>query len=227
MATYDQELAYEDVEDMAIQNGMEVEFCHKDRSKDVEEQTVYLDLMKNGKAVAKIRINSVGQVEMGHMTGKVFKGEPVDSYPDFDEVLREKRIRMNPAPAPSRPQTRPDTDTPTKPAKPGTDKPSPSKRPFTPPPHITPGEEPNPKARRDNKPKTESYWPTNKKKINETMKVSKTQLFKSLDKMNISDEKLNDLNYMKKLIDNVLDKEYDIVADNPEVLAKEYITKNK
>ena len=145
MATYDQEMAYEDVEAMARQNGMEVEFCHKDRSKDVEEQTVYLDLMKNGKAVAKIRINSVGQIEMGHMTGKVFKGEPVDSYPDFDEVLREKRIRMNPAPAPSRPQTRPET--PVKPGKPGTDKPSPSRRPFTPPPHITPGEEPNPKAR--------------------------------------------------------------------------------
>ena len=144
MATYDQELAYEDVEAMARQNGMEVEFCHKDRSKDVEEQTIYLDLMKNGKAVAKIRINSVGQVEMGHMNGKVFKGEPVDSYPDFDEVLREKRIKMSPAPAPARPET------PTREKEKEKErerKTPPSRKPFTPPPHITPGEEPNPKAR--------------------------------------------------------------------------------
>ena len=146
MATYDQELAYEDVEDMARQNGMEVEFCHKDRSKDVEEQTIYLDLMKNGKAVAKIRINSVGQVEMGHMTGKVFKGEPVDSYPDFDEVLREKRIKMSPAPAP----TRREREAPTREKEKERErerKTPPSRKPFTPPPHITPGEEPNPKAR--------------------------------------------------------------------------------
>jgi hypothetical protein len=124
---------------------MEVEFCHKDRAKDPEEQTIYLDLMKKGKAVTKIRINTAGQVEMGDMKSKAFRGEPVDSHSDFDEVLDEKGIKMMPQPAPSRPQTRPET--PVKPAKPGTDKPSPSKRPFTPPPHITPGEEPNPKAR--------------------------------------------------------------------------------
>jgi hypothetical protein len=146
MATYDQEMAYEDVEAMARQNGMEVEFCHKDRSKDVEEQTVYLDLMKNGKAVAKIRINSVGQVEVGHMTGKVFKGEPVDSYPDFDEVLREKRIKMSPAPAPTRREREAPTREKEK-EKERERKTPPSRKPFTPPPHITPGEEPNPKAR--------------------------------------------------------------------------------
>jgi hypothetical protein len=148
MVSYEQEVAYEDVEDMARQHGMDVEFCHKDRAKDPEEQTVYLDLIKKGKAVAKIRINSAGDVEMGHMTGKVFKGEPVDSHSDFDEVLREKRIKttMSPAPAPSKPQTRPET--PVKPGRPDTDRPSPSKRPFTPPPHITPGEEPGPKAGR-------------------------------------------------------------------------------
>jgi len=146
MASYEQEMAYEDVEDMARQHGMDVELCHKDRAKDPEEQTIYLDLVKKGKVVSKIRINTAGDIEMGHMTGKVFKGEPVDSHSDFDEVLAEKGIKMMPQTAPARPQTRPDTDTPTKPAKPGTDKPSPSKRPFTPPPHITPGEEPNPKA---------------------------------------------------------------------------------
>ena len=145
MVSYEQEMAYEDVEDMARQHGMDVELCHKDRAKDPEEQTIYLDLVKKGKVVSKIRINTAGDIEMGHMTGKVFKGEPVDSHSDFDEVLAEKGIKMMPQPAPARPQTRPDT--PTKPAKPGTDKPSPSKRPFTPPPHITPGEEPNPKAR--------------------------------------------------------------------------------
>jgi uncharacterized protein YfkK (UPF0435 family) len=145
MASYEQDMAYEDVEDMARQHGMDVEFCHKDMAKDPEEQTIYLDLMKKGKVVAKIRINTAGDIEMGGMKGKVFKGEPVDSHSDFDEVLDEKGIKMMPQPAPARPQTRPET--PVKPAKPGTDKPSPSKRPFTPPPHITPGEEPNPKAR--------------------------------------------------------------------------------
>ena len=140
LATYEQEMAFEDIQDMAIKNGMDVEFCHKDRSKDVEEQTVYLDLIKNNKTVAKIRINSVGDIEMGHMLGKVFKGEPVDSYSDFDEVLHEKRIKMSPTTAP-KPQVAP--------VKPGTKEPTPSRRarPFTPPPHITPGEEPAPKAR--------------------------------------------------------------------------------
>ena len=147
MASYEQDMAYEDVEDMARQHGMDVEFCHKDMAKDPEEQTIYLDLIKKGKAVAKIRINTAGDIEMGGMKGKVFKGEPVDSHSNFDEVLDEKGIKMMPQPAPSRPQTRPETPTKPAPTKPGTDKPSPSKRPFTPPPHITPGEEPNPKAR--------------------------------------------------------------------------------
>ena len=146
MASYEQDMAYEDVEDMARQHGMDVEFCHKDMAKDPEEQTIYLDLIKKGKAVAKIRINTAGDIEMGGMKGKVFKGEPVDSHSNFDEVLDEKGIKMMPQPAPSRPQTRPETPTKPAPTKPGTDKPSPSKRPFTPPPHITPGEEPNPKA---------------------------------------------------------------------------------
>lgn len=64
-----------------------------------------------------------------------------------------------------------------------------------------------------------------KKRINEA--ASKMQLFKSLDKKNLNNEKLNDLNYVKKLIDDILDKEYDTVADNPEALAKEYINSRK
>ena len=65
----------------------------------------------------------------------------VDNSVDFDEYSYENDLTMNnPKTAPSRPTTKPDT-------KPGTDKPTPSKRPFTPPPHIRPGEEPAPKAR--------------------------------------------------------------------------------
>ena len=165
MASYEQDMAYEDVEYMARQHGMDVELCHKDRAKDPEEQTIYLDLIKKDKVVAKIRINTAGDIEMGHMTGKVFKGEPVDSHSDFDEVLAEKGIKMMPQTAPARPQTAPDTDTPTKPAKPGTDKPSPSKRPFTPPPHIDPNDPdslPSPKA--FTKRKSSSYMDDTKPK---------------------------------------------------------------
>lgn len=74
----------------------------------------------------------------------------VDYMSDFDDTLpsNNKRFRpMNPAPAPAKPSTKPDV----KPGRPDTDKPNPSKRPFTPPPHITPGEEPAPKARNRNR----------------------------------------------------------------------------
>jgi hypothetical protein len=72
----------------------------------------------------------------------------VDYMGDNDEVSNKRNKSMrNPAPAPARPETRPDV----KPGKPDTDKPSPSKKPFTPPPHIRPGEEPNPKARGRNR----------------------------------------------------------------------------
>jgi len=73
----------------------------------------------------------------------------IDYMGDNDELLDKRKSMRSPAPAPSKPQTRPDT--PTKPGRPDTDKPSPSKRPFTPPPHITPGEEPAPKARGRNR----------------------------------------------------------------------------
>jgi hypothetical protein len=74
----------------------------------------------------------------------------IDYMDGNDEILGKRNKPMrSPAPAPAKPQTRPDT--PTKPGRPDTDKPTPSKRPFTPPPHITPGEEPNPKARGRNR----------------------------------------------------------------------------
>ena len=77
----------------------------------------------------------------------------IDYMDDNDEILDVRRKsnnpRMMPQTAPTKPITRPET--PVKPGKPGTDKPTPSKRPFTPPPHITPGEEPDPKARKRNR----------------------------------------------------------------------------
>jgi hypothetical protein len=79
--------------------------------------------------------------------GENKKRKNIDSLNEYGEYY-SNNTRMMPQPAPARPQTRPET--PVKPGRPDTDKPSPSKRPFTPPPHITPGEEPNPKARNRN-----------------------------------------------------------------------------
>ena len=107
------------------------------------------------------RINSVGDIEVGEMRGNKFIGEPVDSVEDFVEIFgedltkKEKQeidmemledVEMSPAPQkepdtrPSEPDTKPGTPDKT----PGKDRPS--RRPFTPPPGITPGEEPGPKA---------------------------------------------------------------------------------
>ena len=147
MVSLEQEQAYEDVESMARENGLTLSFCHKDKSTDPEEKTVYLDLKRGNDNVGKVRINSVGEIEMGTMKTNSFKGQPVDSLSDFDEVLGEKKIKtpMNPAPAPAKPSTQPGPDV--KPGRPDTDRPNPSKRPFSPPPHIRPGEEPSPKAK--------------------------------------------------------------------------------
>jgi len=152
MDTIEQENAYEKVEKMAMSQGLEIGWCHKEGGLDPEESKVYLDVLDNGRKKAKIRINSMGGIEMGHMRGNRFIGEPIDSLSDFNEVFIEDETlieddmtdpRMNPSPAPSRPKEKPST----KPKEPDTDKPSrPSKRPFTPPPHITPGEETRPKA---------------------------------------------------------------------------------
>jgi len=142
MVSIEQEMAYEDVEDMARENGLEVVWDKKDRSSDPEEETVYLSLKRGNKIVGTVRINPTGDVEMGGPMKKSFKGQPVDNEMDFDEYLGEKNIQMNPKTAPTKPTTKPDV-------KPGKDNPSPSKRPFSPPPFIRPGEEPAPKARRD------------------------------------------------------------------------------
>ena len=72
----------------------------------------------------------------------------VDYMDDINDISSVNKRRMNPMnPAPSTAPTKPGTKPDVKPGKPGTDKPNPSKRPFTPPPHITPGKEPSPKAR--------------------------------------------------------------------------------
>jgi len=77
-----------------------------------------------------------------------FGGGDVDYMSNNDDNLdpRTKRFKSmrNPAPAPSKPQTQPGPDV--KPGRPDTDKPSPSKKPFTAPPFIKPGDDPNPKA---------------------------------------------------------------------------------
>ena len=89
--------------------------------------TLHKEGSKFGK---KFRFDELGKVKMSVGSGSTdYMSDP----------------RMMPQTAPSKPQTRPET--PVKPGRPDTDKPSPSKRPFTPPPHITPGEEPAPKAR--------------------------------------------------------------------------------
>ena len=143
METYEQEQALMDVEEMAAKNGLNVGYCHKDRSSDVEEKTIYLELKSGNKVVGSVRINSVGEVEVGQMKNKNFTGQPLDSYQDFEEYLSEKDIFMkSPSEAPAKPKTRPSTKPDTRPStRPGT-KPSP----FAPPPYIEPGEEPAPKA---------------------------------------------------------------------------------
>ena len=65
----------------------------------------------------------------------------------------------------------------------------------------------------------------NKKQLKEAPKVTKTQLFQALDKKNISGAQLKDLDSMVKLVDTVLDKEFDTVADNTQELVKEYMNK--
>ena len=148
LETYEQELAYNDVVDMASEYGFTVGFCHKDKSEDPEEQTIYLDIKDGKKKVMKARINSVGNIELGTMRGMHFIGEPIDTFSDFDEALGEDGIidTMGPQREKS-PETKPGRETETKPgreSKPDTDRPS--RRPFSPPPGITPGEEPGPKA---------------------------------------------------------------------------------
>ncbi len=161
MDTYEQEKAYEDVETFVRRYGMDVEMRSKETSEDPEETLIYLDIVDGNKKVLVSRINSVGDIEVGEMRGNKFIGEPIDSVEDFVEIFgedltkKEKQeidmemledVEMSPAPQkepdtrPSEPDTKPGTPDKT----PGKDRPS--RRPFTPPPSITPGEEPGPKA---------------------------------------------------------------------------------
>ena len=156
METYEQEKAYEDMEKLVRRYGMDLGWCHKETTEDPEESIIYLDIIDGSKKLLKVRINSVGSIEVGEMTGKNFVGEPLDSVEDFIEIYgedltnkeREEMLEDFEMNQPKRsPETQPNEPT-TKPGKPERRSPSerPSRRPFTPPPHIKPGDEPNPKA---------------------------------------------------------------------------------
>jgi hypothetical protein len=64
-------------------------------------------------------------------------------------------------------------------------------------------------------------------KKSERKKVTKTTLFNLLDENNLSNEQLNNLEFLSNLIDDILDKEFDFVADNPKDLAKEYMNRKE
>ncbi len=158
METYEQERAYEDVEKVVRRYGMDVELRKKETSEDPEESLIYLDIIEGDKKLLVARINSVGNIEVGEMSGNKFIGEPIDSVEDFIEIFGEdltskeknsldilKDTEMNqPKRSPKEQPGQPAT----KPGKPERKNPSerPSRRPFTAPPHIEPGEGTDPKA---------------------------------------------------------------------------------
>jgi hypothetical protein len=147
--TYEQEIAYQDLSDMASEYGFTLSLCHADKTEDPEESTIYFDIKDGSKKLLKARINSIGSLEIGTMRGRHFIGEPVDSLSDFDETFDEEGKLKDMGPAPAKQPEKPDRGTETVPGTPTKtpDKDRPSRRPFNPPPHITPGEEPGPKAR--------------------------------------------------------------------------------
>jgi len=163
METYEQERAYEDVETFVRRYGMDVELCHKESNEDPEESIIYLDIVDGDKKLLKVRINSVGDIEVGEMKGKNFVGEPVDSVEDFIEIFGEdltkkekedldmmEDIEMNPQKAPKTKPNEPATKPGTPSKTPGRERPS--RRPFTPPPSINPNDPdtlPGPKAGRE------------------------------------------------------------------------------
>lgn len=163
METYEQEKAYEDVETFVRRYGMDVELCHKESNEDPEESIIYLDIVDGDKKLLKVRINSVGDIEVGEMKGKNFVGEPVDSVEDFIEIFGEdltkkekedldmmEDIEMNPQKAPKTKPNEPATKPGTPSKTPGRERPS--RRPFTPPPSINPNDPdtlPGPKAGRE------------------------------------------------------------------------------
>jgi hypothetical protein len=160
METYEQERSYEDMETLVRRYGMDVKLRKKETSEDPEESLIYLDIVSGNKKLLAVRINSVGDIEVGDMTGDNFVGEPLDSVEDFIEIFGEdltnqeknnldmdNTMMSKPQRTPEKQPNQPDV----KPGKPDTKPPSerPSKRPFTAPPGITPGEEPGPKAGND------------------------------------------------------------------------------
>jgi uncharacterized protein YfkK (UPF0435 family) len=147
--TYEQEIAYQDLSDMASEYGFTLSLCHADKTEDPEESTIYFDIKDGSKKLLKARINSIGSLEIGTMRGRHFIGEPVDSLSDFDETFDEEGKLKDMGPQREKAPEKPDRGTETIPGTPTKtpDRERPSRRPFNPPPHITPGEEPGPKAR--------------------------------------------------------------------------------
>jgi uncharacterized protein YfkK (UPF0435 family) len=147
--SYEQEIAYQDLLDMASEYGFTLSLCHADKTEDPEESTIYFDIKDGSEKLLKARINSIGSLEIGTMRGKHFIGEPVDSLSDFDETFDEEGKLKDMGPQREKAPEKPDRGTETIPGTPTKtpDRERPSRRPFNPPPHITPGEEPGPKAR--------------------------------------------------------------------------------
>jgi len=147
--TYEQEIAYQDLLDMASEYGFTLSLCHADKTEDPEESTIYFDIKDGSEKLLKARINSIGSLEIGTMRGRHFIGEPVDSLSDFDETFDEEGKLKDMGPQREKAPEKPDRGTETIPGTPTKtpDRERPSRRPFNPPPHITPGEEPGPKAR--------------------------------------------------------------------------------
>jgi hypothetical protein len=158
MGSYEQEKAYEDVESMVRNYGMDVQLS----SKNSDGSLVYLDVVDGNKTLLVVKIDSIGNIEVGEMRGNSFIGEPLDSVEDFIDIFGEdlvnnqtknldmiEDIEMMPKPQkapekdPSQPATKPGKPD----KKPGEQRPS--KRPFTPPPMIDPNDPdalPGPKA---------------------------------------------------------------------------------
>jgi hypothetical protein len=137
METHEQLNAYLDLEDMIRSYDFELGWCHKEKDEDPERKTIYLDLKDGNEKLAKVRINSIGDMEIGYMEGKNFIGEPLDSLSDIDEYLGETvnesdMMENDREEAPTKTPTRTKPDT-----RPG------RKRPFQPP---RPSEDPDPKA---------------------------------------------------------------------------------
>ena len=68
MDTIEQEHSYEDIEDMAAPYGYTIGWSHKEKLPD-EETFIFLDVKDGSKNIFKVRINSIGDMEIGQMEG--------------------------------------------------------------------------------------------------------------------------------------------------------------